>query len=373
MNVIVLKNNLKESLMIISGARKESGNLPILRNFLLETYDGKLKLSSTDLEIGITDLISAKVIQEGSIVIPYAVFSQITNNLSSERVSLETKGNSLLITADNYKARITTAPKEDFPIIPEVKDKKNNFFECDTDYFIESLTSVMSACQISDIRPELSGIYFSFKNDQIKLAATDSFRLAEKTIPDKKFNSKFEKEFSCILPLKTAVELSKNFSSKNDGKLKIVFDANQILFENDHTRLISRLIEGKFPDYELIIPKNFQTEAVIDRNDLMGALKLSSSLSNRLNEVKFITDDSLKNINVLSSSQEFGESEYLLPAKIKGQGEHVTYNWKFVIDGLKNIKSVLVFIGFNGEDKATVLKSPDDQSFVYIVMPIKSS
>jgi DNA polymerase-3 subunit beta len=373
MNVIVLKNNLKEALSIISGARKESGNLPILKNFLLETKDGRLKLSSTDLEIGITKFLSAKIIQEGSLAIPYVVFTQIINNLASERVSIETKGNSLLITADNYKAKIGTAPKEDFPIIPEIQEKKGNYCECETDYFIDSLSSVVSACQISDIRPELSGIYFSFKEDQIKLAATDSFRLAEKTIIDKKFESNFDKDFSCIIPLKTITEVTRIFSSKNDGKLKIIFDSNQILFENEHTHIVSRLIEGKFPEYELIIPKNFETETVMDKNDLTGALKLASSLSNRLNEVKFITDENLKNINVFSSSQEFGESEYLLPAKIKGQATRVTYNWKFVLEGLKNIKSQNVFIGFNGEDKATLLKSPEDQSFVYIVMPIKSA
>jgi DNA polymerase-3 subunit beta len=373
MTVLILKNNLKESLVTISGARKESGNLPILRNFLLETQDGKLKLSSTDLEIGITDLISAKVIQDGSITIPYSVFFQIVNNLNSERVSLETKGNSLLITADNYKAKVSTAPREDFPIIPEIKNKKKNYCECDTDYFVDALLSVMSACQVSDIRPELGGIYFTFKDDQIKMAATDSFRLAEKTISEKKFSAQFEKDFSCIIPLKTATEVTRIFSSKNDGKLNIIFEANQVVFENDHTRLVSRLIEGKFPEYELIIPKNFETEAAIDRNDLMGALKISSSLSNRLNEVQFITDDNLKNINILSSSQEFGESEYLLPAKIKGQGARVTFNWKFVIDGLKNIKNQSVLIGFNGEDKPSLIKSSEDQSFLYIVMPIKSS
>lgn len=373
MNVIVLKNNLKEALITISGARKESGNLPILRNFLLETQGGKLKLSSTDLEIGIISSISAKVIQDGSLVIPYAVFSQIINNLTSERVSLETKGNSLLIVADNYKAKISTAPKDDFPIIPEIKNEKINFCECEANYFIESISSVISACQISDIRPELSGIYFWFKEDKIKLAATDSFRLAEKTIPEKKITSQFEKEFSSIIPLKTASEIIRIFSSKNEEKLKIIFDANQILIENENTHLVSRLIEGKFPDYELIIPKSFETEAVIDKNDLMGALKLISSLSNRLNEVKFITDDNLKNINVLSSTQEFGESEYLLPAKIKGNPTKVIFNWKFVLDGLRNIKNQSVFIGFNGEEKASVIKSPEEQNYVYIVMPIKSS
>ncbi len=373
MNVIVLKNNLKEALSIISGARKESGNLPILKNFLLETQGEKLKLSSTDLEIGINALISAKIIKEGSLVIPYNIFNQIINNLTSERISLEKKDNSLLITSDNYKAKISTVSKEDFPIIPEIKNKKANFCECESDYFIESLSSVVSACQVSDIRPELSGINFWFKNNEIKLAATDSFRLAEKTMSDKKIDFQFEKEFSFIIPLKTASEIIRIFSLKKDEKIKIFFELNQISVESENIKLFSRLIEGKFPEYEFIIPKDFETEAVMDKNDLVGALKLSGSLSNRLNEVKFITDESFKNIRVFSSSQEFGESEYLLPAKIKGTVAKVIFNWRFILDGLKNLKNQSVFIGFNGEEKASLIKSADDPSYVYIVMPIKSS
>ena len=112
---------------------------------------------------------------------------------------------------------------------------------------------------------------------------------------------------------------------------------------------------------------------ITEKNDIIGALKLASSLSNRLNEVKFITDEHKKNINIFSSSQEFGESEYLIPAKIKGMDSKITFNWKFVLDGLKNMKNDSIFFGFNGEEKASLIKSPEDQTFLYIVMPIKSS
>lgn len=373
MNLIVLKNNLKEGLSIISGTHKENSNLPVLKNFLLEAFEDKLKISSTDLEIGVSYIISAKIIQDGSVTIPYSVFSQIIYNLTSERINLETKGSSILITTDNYKAKISTTPKDDYPIIPEIKENKKSFFQIDTVYFIESISSVFSACQVSDIRPELGGIFFVYKGESINLAATDSFRLAEKTIPSKKFEADLKNEASYIIPFRTVQELIKIFSSKTDGKMKIYFENNQVFFEENQILFVSRLIEGKFPDYELVIPKNFNTEVIIDKNDLSGALKLAGSLSNRLNEVKFVTDESLKNITILSSSQEFGESEYVLPAKIKGESARVTFNWKFVLDGLKNIKQNNVFFGFNGEEKPSLIKSPDDPSYLYIVMPIKSS
>ena len=373
MNVIALKNNIKEGLSIISGAKKESGNLPVLKNFLLETVDGGVKMSSTDLEIGVTHFVSAKNTKEGSVAIPFGVFSQIINNLSFERINFEIKGGSLLINTDNYKAKISTTPKNDFPIIPGIERKKNNFFVFDTGSLVEALLFVVPACQISDFHPELSGILFSFKDGQIKLAATDSFRLAEKTIVSKEFETKMEKDVSFIVPFKTIQETIRIFSSSKENKIKMFFEENQILFETQQTTLVSRLIEGRFPDYEIIIPKSFETEAIIEKENFTNALKLTSSLSNRLNEVKFQIDDDLKNIKTSSFSPEFGENEYLLPARIKGSKTQITFNWRFLLDGTKNIKTNSVFFGLNGEEKASLIKSPEDQSFVYIIMPIRSS
>lgn len=373
MNFVVLKNNLKEGLSYISGARKDVSHLPILKNFLIENYDGKLKIISTDLEIAITHFVSAKIIEGGSVAIPYTIFSQIINNISSERITVEQKEKSLLISTDNYKAKISTSPKDEFPIIPEITKDLVNIFEFDLDYIIEAFIAVSSACQVSDLRPELSGVLLRFKDNQCRVAATDSFRLAEKKIEEKKVSTQNENEVSCIIPLKTIQEVIRVFSHQNEKILKVVVDENQILFKTNNTEIISRLIEGKFPEYEQIIPSSFETEAVLDKENITAALKLTSSLSNRLHEVQFFTDDQLKNMRILSSSQEFGESEYLLPAKIKGGSAKITFNWRFVLDGLRNIKTQNVFIGFNGEEKPSVVKSPDDPSYFYIIMPIKSA
>lgn len=373
MNIILLKNNLKEALSIISGARKDSSQLPVLKNFLLETRDGRLILSATDLEIGITHSTPAKIIKEGSLTIPFAVFSQIINNLSFERVILELKGNSLWVISDNYKARISVTDKEEFPIIPSVKEKTEQKFELEGEYFLEALSAVSSACQISELRPELSGLLFSFKGEVLKLAATDSFRLTEKTVSEKKFLTTLSHPVSFIIPLRTIQEASRIFSLKKEEKIVLLFDQNQIAFKTGYTTLISRLIEGKFPDYEVVIPKSFSTEATMEKNDVVDALKLSGSLSNRLNEVRFVSDDGMKNIKIISSSQEVGESEYLLPAKIKGEKVQITFNWKFILDGLRNIKSSQINIGFNGEEKPSIIRSPEETSLLYILMPIKSS
>lgn len=372
MNIIVLKNNLKDGLWAISGVRKDSAQLPILKNFLLETKDDKLYLSSTDLEIGVSHSISAKIIENGSITLPFSIFSQIINNISSERITLETKGNTLCVHTDNYKAKIVVASRDDFPIIPKLQELINTI-TIDQSYLTDVFTSVVSACHVSDLRPELSGILFTYSDSNLLCAATDSFRLAERTFLPKKYETSSDDDIYTIIPLKTIIETIRLFSQKPGQSISVSFDSHQIMFESDSTRLISRLIDGKFPDYKTYIPKTFETEIVVDKDDLLSALKLTSSLTNRLNEIQFVTDEHLKHLTIYSSSQEFGENEYILSAKITGSQTRVAFNWKFILDGLKNIKTKTVFLGFNGEQKPSIIKSPEDALFSYIIMPIKSS
>jgi DNA polymerase-3 subunit beta len=196
--------------------------------------------------------------------------------------------------------------------------------------------------------------------------------LARKTISEKKVSASSDAVLSVIIPLKTVQEVVRIFSAQKKGPVEIIFDANQVLFKNDTIELISRIIEGKFPDYEMVIPRTFDTDISIDKNDFINAVKLTSSLANRLNEVRIVVDESLKNLKISSSSQELGESESVLTAKIKGQSAGISFNWKFMLDGIKQIKTQQVFIGLNGEQKPSCIKSSEDDSYVYVLTSIKS-
>lgn len=373
MNIIILKNNIKEALNIISGARKDNSNIPILKSFLIETENGKLKFLFTDLEIGIIYKTNAKVIEKGSVAIPFVMFSQIVNNLFFERINIELKDSTLNLKTDNYNAKISISNKEDFPIIPKIDKKKEISFIIKKDEILESFSSVIESCQISDIKPELSGILFLYESDVLKLVTTDSFRLSEKTVNSREIKTDYNDVFSSIIPLRTIQEVIRIFQLSDDDEIKISFDSNQVAFETENTYLISRVIDGKFPNYKDIIPTSFITETVIEKDDLITALKLSSSLSNKLNEVKFINEKVNKNIiKVYSYNQEVGESEYILNVKLKGDIIKITFNWKFVLDGVKPIKTNDIFIGFNGEDKPSLIRSIQDNSYLYVLMPIKS-
>lgn len=372
MNIVILKNNLKEGLSILAGTKKENTQLPILKNFLCDIQEGVIRIISTDLELGIVHTLSGKVVEEGSTTIPFGIFSQIINNLSFERVSLETKDGSLHISTDNYNAKIGTMPKDDFPIIPSIEKKEANWFEIPAQIFIEGLLAVLPACQISEFRPELSGVLIHFKEGMMHMVATDSFRLARYTIPSKKIETRRTEDISIIVPLKTLQEVVRVYGAQKQDVLRMVFDDNQVVFENETTKILSRRIEGKFPDYEMVIPKSFGTEITVKKEDVISALKLISSLANRLHEVRFFITDNEKSIKMTSSSTESGESEYTVPAKISGQAMEISFNWRFVLDGLRSVKTENVFIGLNGEQKPSCIHAPDDDTCVYVVTSIKS-
>ncbi len=373
MNIIILRNNLKDALATLGGIKRENTQLPILKNILIDAKEDGIYISSTDLEIGVVHKIPGKIIQKGIVTVPYSIFSQIISNLSFERVTLELKGTSFLITADNYKAKVTTTPPDDFPIIPQVSTTQDSVFTIDSQILLDALSGVSVACQVSDFRPELSGVLFHFKEGQFRIVATDSFRLAKQEISNKKIKTNLDKDFSFIVPLRTVQEVLRIFSVKKQEPVTIAVDDHQIMFANEQTTIVSRLINGKFPDYEMVIPSSYEVEMTVKKEDIISALKLTSSLSNRLYEVRLILDEDMKYVKLISSSHEFGEGEYMLSVKAKGQPIQISFNWRFILDGVRNIKTENIFLGLNNEQKPSVIRIPDETSYTYILTSIKSN
>jgi len=373
MKFIILKKNLKDGLRAIEKITTDNLNLPILKNFLIESFDNKIKLSATNLELAITTFISGKIIENGGITVPLGVFSAIINNLQSERVNIELKNNKLLIKTDNYGAEIQGVKKEEFPIIPKITDDQF-YLEINNSILKNSLISIIDSVGVN-ARPEFNGILFDYQSTLLKLAATDSFRLSEKTIFNTQFESNFNKNFKIIIPAKTIFECIKELQNNENGKTIIYVDSSQILFKTENTEIISRLISGEFPQYQQIIPSGAETEILLGKNELINALKLAGIFTDRLNEIKFNFQKDLKNIEIFSHSQSLGENKYLIPAKIKSSAKNAIpetiFNWRFFLDGIKNIESENVFIGLNSPNKPALIKSPEDVSWFYVLMPIK--
>lgn len=369
MKIIVLRNNLKNALDAVSRTIEENLNLPILKNILIKADQSKITISSTNLEAAITKNVPGKIVETGEVTVLFSLFSSLINNLQSERIDLESKKNNLILKTDNYEATIQGMDPADFPIIPKINEEAG-FFEIPTNVLKEGINKIINACQVSDLRPEISGVLFKFDASYLKLVATDSFRLAEKSIPDTQFKDISLKTRKIILPLKTIQEIVRVL--EDDGSVRVFINDSQVLFKTDNLEVISRLIDGEFPDYAPIVPKIVETEILIDKQELINAMKLAGSFTSRSGEIVVKVGDDKKIVEIYSADSNLGENKYLISAKITGDPVKALFNWKYLLDGLKNIHTETVSFGLQGDSRPAIMKAPNDSSYFYILMPIKS-
>jgi len=373
MKIEILKENLKNGLNFVEKIIGKNLSLPILDNVLLDTEDNFLKLSSTDLETAINFWILTKIIKKGKVVVPAKFLSSFVSLLPNDKIILEEKKQGLYVECRNFKNQIQGFNPDDFPIIPEFKDLE--FLEIDNKKLCQGLSQVVDIASPSQSRPEISGIYFIFSKNIIKVVATDSFRLAEKSIfLEKPIN----KNFSFILPQKPAREILNVLESK-EGILKIYFSPNQVMFEfpmiespHPQVQIISRLIEGEYPNYEEIIPKKFKTRITVKKDEFLSQIKTASLFSGKINEVKIKIIPEKREVQVFAQDPDIGENQSSINAKIEGEEIEISFNHKFLTDGLLNIKSSEIIFDLSKEEGACVLRPVGDTSYIYVVMPIKS-
>ncbi len=377
MELEIFKEKLNQSLNIIDFLVRKNINLPILNNILIETEKNFLKISATNLETTIIWRILAKVKEKGKLCLPVLFLKSLISFIKEEKIKLKSEKNNLILEIKNQRNQIQGINPEDFPIIPKVQTE--DFLEIDGEKLNDSISQVINIPSLSQIRPEISGIYLSFKKDKLYVVGTDSFRLAEKSID---FSQKQKKDFSFILPQLAARELL-NILSLRKGKLKVYFNPNQVVFEwlGEETNypeicFSSRLIEGEYPNYKEIIPKKYTGQVLLNKEDFITQIKKAGLFSGKVSEVKLTVLPKEKKIKIFSQSADIGENESYLPIKIQGKVEEEienSFNYKFLLDGLNNIKSSELFLGFSEKDGPAALKPIGDESYIYILMPIKST
>ncbi|MBM3281175.1 MAG: DNA polymerase III subunit beta [Candidatus Harrisonbacteria bacterium] len=368
MKIIVLKNNLKEALSVIEHGVGDNNALPILKNVLIQTENEKIVLRTTNLELAIKKTLSGKIIEPGAITVPLSVLYSIISNLSDEKVSLDTKDTTLLISTEKYQAKIQGVKDDEFPVIPKIETESVLIIA--SQVLKKAISKVFYAAELSEIRPEIGGVLFDFLTSNLKLVATDSFRLAEMIVKKELFSFSGTSGFKAIIPLKTVQEIIRIFPE--DEMIKISFDPTQVFLQSSSIELISRLLEGEYPDYEQIIPKTFITEVILKKEDLGNAVKVVSTFSGKNNDVNLSYSDA-GDMSLYSLNQVIGENKYSFSVSGKGESfENIAYNWRFIQDGLRALEGPTIFFGVNGSDRPSLIKSTEsDIFFSYIVMPIK--
>jgi len=372
MKIEILKTNLKKALDVIEKITRKNLTLPALSNVLLSIEGNFLRLDATNLEISTSWWILAKIEKKGKVAIPAAFFSNLINLLKDEKIKLETQNKNLLLKTQNQTTQIHGIDTEEFPIIPKIE--KEEIVKIPNKKLLESLRQVIEIPSVSQIRPEISGIYFSFKKNILTIVGTDSFRLAEKNITLK---TKIKKDISFIVPQDAVRELM-NILEQEDENIIIYSSQNQILFESEkkdvsHPRvqILSRLIEGEYPNYQEIIPKKNKTQIIVKKDEFENQLKQAGLFSGKIAEVKLTIDTKKNKVKIYSESPEIGKNESFITAKAKGEDMEVSFNYKFLISGLQNIKSSEVILELNGDDGPGVIKPVGDENYIYVSMPIK--
>jgi len=365
MKLSCTQEKLNKGINIVSRIVSPRGTLPVLNNILLQTDKGRLKISATDLEIGINTWIGAKVDSDGGITVPARLISDFVNTNSDEAIILELKDTTLSLKSDKYKANIKGIGASEFPLIPEVK--KESLIELAGKDLKKSISEVVFASALDETRPVLMGVLMKVKDNIMKLVATDSYRLAEKTIT---LNKKVPQEINIIIPQRTMNELGRIISG-DEEKIEIRIGENQIHFTLGDTQLVSRLIEGSFPDYNQIIPSSSETKTTLSVDKFANAIKMASYFAREsANNIK-LKIASGKHIEVIAVSAQIGDNVSIVEAKIEGKDLEIAFNAKFILDVLNILDDKEIVLETVDKSTAGIIRPVKDKNYLYLIMPLR--
>ncbi|MFA6024022.1 MAG: DNA polymerase III subunit beta [Candidatus Gracilibacteria bacterium] len=358
--------DLALALSLVNRAVSPNNTLPVLNNILIKAEGRKLFLCATNLEIAISASFDADVQNEGTLTVPAKVFSAYASLLEENTVEMGVlNGNTLVIRTDGSESKMKGISSEEFPLLPKLENPK--VFTLLVEPLKEAIEQVVFAASTNVSRPVLTGLYWKLEAKVLKLVATDSYRLGEKTVevPEN------DEELSFIIPSKTAQELLKILESTNEKSFEVRIGKGQILFKVGGVEIISRLIDGTFPDYERIIPKEIKTELTLSKEDFILALKkLSVIVRENNNNVKIRTEKD--KLLVFSDETQVGQGACEIPVQ-GGSVETVetALNVQYLLDVLAHIKDEKVHFSLNDGLSPVMVTPAQASGYLHIIMPLK--
>jgi len=337
--------------------------LPVLNSILFIASGKSLKLRATNLSLGVEIEIPAKVEKEGIVAVSGSVLVGVFSNIfQNENIYLSEENGNLLIKTKKNQIKLKGQICDDFPTIPMVSGKS---FEIESKKLIDGIKSVYYSSSVSDIKPEISSVFIYSNEDNLTFVSTDSFRLAEKKVKIKGL----EEISGILIPFKNIPEILRVFGEFS-GDIKVCFNKNQISFSSDNIYLTSRVIDGIFPDYRQIIPKEYKTEVVVLKQDLLNALKISNIFSDKFNQINLLIKTKEKVFELSSSNNDIGENKTQLDSAITGENIELGFNYKYFLDCFQSITTDSVSIKLNEASRPIVVSPVSDSSFTYLIMPM---
>lgn len=359
------KEDLTKVIHSLQNVISTKATLPILSNFLIETQKGKIFMAATDLDVGISLIFSPQEIsEEGSITIPAKRFFDIVRELPEGEINISVKkNNSISIESERCFFKLMGLPKEEFPKLPKPSEKESITLNQGLLKNMLSLTAF--AVSHDETRYILNGVLFVVKEKNIRLVATDGRRLA---LIEKELQTPQDFKKEAIIPTKAIQELMRNL--KDEGTVKIAFGENQISFQFDNTTIVSRLIEGQFPDYEQIVPKEGKGKIIINREKFLWAVRRAAILTSP--DSQSIKLDLFKDKLIFSkSSPDMGEAKEEIDIEHKGGEFSVGFNPQYLMDALKSLKDQDICLELSGPESPGILRA--EGNYIYIVLPMQLS
>lgn len=366
MKVKVEKQDILKATQAIQNIVTVKSTLPVLSNILIEAENNKIKLTATDLEIGMVYLIPAEVYQSGALTVPARKFNEIIKELPDAAVNIATlKNNTMSITSEGVYFKLLGLPKEEFPKVPQPQDE--NTFELEQESLKNMLVMTMFATSHDEVRYILNGVLFSLKGKTLRLVATDGRRLA---LAEKQITTQKEFTQHAIVPNKAVQELNRILGE--EGTVKITFGENQMMFKAQDAVLVTRLIEGEFPNYEQVIPKESQNKVKVSTSRFLAGTKRAALLTSQ--DSQSIRIDLLKDKMIISkNTPELGEVKDQIDVNYKGKEMSVGFNPHYLAEALKNISQEEIDIEVEASDKAAVLRTLLPEKYVYLILPMQLS
>jgi DNA polymerase III subunit beta len=363
MKLQVTQENLNRALGTVARVANSRGTLPVLANVLIKTVNNRLSIAATNLDIAITHYIGAKVLEEGSITIPARLMQDFVSSLPAGVIDLKLDEYKLHIFTDQYQSVINGVSAEEFPVMPAITDGKS--WTLNGPLLKKSLQQVVMAASTDEARPVLTGVYIHTSEGNLYMAATDSYRLAEKCL------GKNSEEINLLVPVSAMQDLLR-IVSDFEGDVEVVNDDQQVLFRVGDVELVTRLIEGKYPDYRKLVPGSFSVTSTLKKADFLNITKVSSLFAREsAGSITLDIQESSQNVSIRSVASQLGENTATADAKVIGDGS-ITLNSKYLLDALHALSGEEVNFCFNGKLEPSVLIDPKSQDYIHLVMPLKS-
>jgi len=358
------KEALLKPLQVVVGVVERKQTMPILSNILIEKENGKIRLTATDLEIQITNTIETDDDSSAAITVGGKKLQDILRILPDQsKISIEVKENKVQIKSNKSRFNLQTLPAQDFPKLSNQLQNSNKI-TLSQNALKSLLGSIQYAMAQQDVRYYLNGVLLGVEGNKLKAVATDGHRLAYNAITIEADLAKQE----IIIPRKAVMELAKLLAD-DDSAIELEFSDQQLKTSFSGIQLVTKLIEGKFPDYQRVIP-DYSNHLSMNRTLVQQALQRAAILSNeKFRGVRFVLTE--KNLSVISSNSEQEEAQVEIETDYHGEAIDIGFNVNYLLDGLNSINSEQAIFSFGSPNSSILITSPDNQEFRYVVMPMR--